>query len=115
VYQGDVGFCPHYPSNAPCSLASQTQFGVITEQQKFFQGSFTCIVGLAYPSIAQGGITPCVVTSQSYIFALCLVVSSLLHKPSRDSDSLLTYTLSMIPTTRSIARVTLQLSVRQLC
>lgn len=34
------------------------EFAVITEQADFFSGSFTCIVGLAYPSIARGGITP---------------------------------------------------------
>jgi hypothetical protein len=52
-----VGFCPLNGAQL-CELASDTEFAVITEQSKFFTGSFTCIVGLAYPSIARGGITP---------------------------------------------------------
>eukprot|EP00038_Savillea_parva_P006780 m.165774 g.165774 ORF g.165774 m.165774 type:complete len:725 (+) comp12605_c0_seq1:226-2400(+) len=61
VYKGDVGFCPSNGSiETPCALASSTEFAVITQQSHFFTGSngFSCIVGLAYPSIARGGITP---------------------------------------------------------
>mmetsp|Transcript_1842 Transcript_1842/g.4643 ORF Transcript_1842/g.4643 Transcript_1842/m.4643 type:complete len:701 (+) Transcript_1842:194-2296(+) len=57
AYRGVVGFCGNALS-AVCNLRSVVGFAAITQQTDFFDATFSCIVGMAYPAIARGGITP---------------------------------------------------------
>lgn len=59
LMRNNVGYCnPDTSLSTPCEIAVNTEFAVITASSNFFTGGFTCIVGMAYQSIADLGVRP---------------------------------------------------------